>query len=421
MNEKSKNILIGLFLVAAIATSIYLILFLEPKIGDGKKVFHVRFSNIAGISVGTRVMMAGSAVGEVEKITVSKGPRGECHDKLGRLYYYTLILRVDSSVQIFNNDEITIQTTGLLGEKSIGIIPKAPRKGKKPKEITSQVVFGNSIDPLENALFEFSTLSNKIEKAVVDIDDWFVENEKYFNCAIKSFSETMQKTKIAVETFNRERIICTVKAAVNSFRDSMDIIHSSLQEIQDKDMIAKFNTILDNFVVTSKSLSTDGRDILNNINMITQNIAEGKGTVGKLVKSEDIYIRLTSLLSKADALMNDINHYGILFQYDKGWQRSRTKKANLLEALNTPSEFKHYFEGEVDNITLSLGRISQLLEKAEGPNERIKVMNSTCFKKGFVEMLNQVEDLLDSVKLYNQKLSETINEKCDLPSTTVQN
>ena len=117
---------------------------------------------------------------------------------------------------------------------------------------------------------------------------------------------------------------------------------------------------------------------------------------------DDIYLRLGSLMSKAETLMNDINHYGILFQYDKCWQRGRTKKANFLKALDTPREFREYFEGEVDSITTSLGRLTELLERAEG--ERQKIVENDHFKKQFTSLMRSVQSLSDSVKLYNEGL-----------------
>ena len=69
MSDKTKNILIGLFVAAAVAIMVGMVLFLEPTIGDGKKTLSVRFANVAGITIGTRVTYAGKPVGEVLHIT----------------------------------------------------------------------------------------------------------------------------------------------------------------------------------------------------------------------------------------------------------------------------------------------------------------------------------------------------------------
>ncbi len=114
MTDRVKNILIGLFVTGALAVLIAFVLFLKPTIGDGKKMLSVRFTNIAGISVGTRVTFAGKPVGEVIHIRELSKARDHA-DEQGRIYLYQLTLKIDSSVDVYSSDEISIKTTGLMG------------------------------------------------------------------------------------------------------------------------------------------------------------------------------------------------------------------------------------------------------------------------------------------------------------------
>lgn len=409
MPDKLKTAIIGLFVIVAIASTVYLILFLKPSVGDGCTILRVRFSNIAQINVGTRVLLAGKPVGEVIKIDEIQGARDDQTDILGRVYFFQLTLKVDSSVEVFNTDEITIVTSGLMGEKSIGIIPKAPKKGITPKNITEEIIYAQPVEPLENVIYQLGNLAEKMEEAIGNIDEWFVENQEDLSRSVSNFANVMKQINETVDSVNKEKIIASVKEAITRFSKNMELIGDSLQEIQDRDMISKFNVIVENFAEASEYINTDGTQILTNVKNITQDISQGKGTIGKLIKQDDIYLRFSAVLSKVDTLMNDVNHYGVLFQYDKNWQRIRTKRANLLDSLNTPKEFKSYFESEIDCITTALGRISCLIEKAKEPNEKEKILNSAPFQKDFYCLLKKVEELLDSLKLYNEQLVETIN------------
>ncbi|NGX35976.1 MAG: hypothetical protein K1000chlam1_00812, partial [Candidatus Anoxychlamydiales bacterium] len=120
MSDKLKNVLIGLFALMGITVIVGVTLFLQPSVGDGKKTLNVRFSNVSGISSGTRVTLAGKPIGEVFRITKVEDARKHKTDEFGRLYFYELKLKVDSSVDVYDTDVIAIQTTGLMGEKSIG-------------------------------------------------------------------------------------------------------------------------------------------------------------------------------------------------------------------------------------------------------------------------------------------------------------
>ena len=141
MTVNWKAFSLGLFIIVAIGLAAWLILFLKPSVGDGKVVLTVRFSNIEKISEGSLVTFAGRQVGYVKRIKTIADPRKAPADVNGTLYIYELTLKVDSSVKVYLYDEIIFATAGLLGEKSIAIIPKGPPPGALPPyEVTHQVL-----------------------------------------------------------------------------------------------------------------------------------------------------------------------------------------------------------------------------------------------------------------------------------------
>ena len=98
MGEKTKNLAIGIFVLFAIFLVVYIIMFLKPSVGDMKQTLYVRFSNINKINVGTRVMFAGKAVGEVVAIREIYNAREQPTDSLNRVYFYELVLKIDSGI-----------------------------------------------------------------------------------------------------------------------------------------------------------------------------------------------------------------------------------------------------------------------------------------------------------------------------------
>src|SRR4051812_30487520 len=108
MNDGAKNILIGLFVVAAGLLIVFMILFLHPTVGDDAQQIRVRFANIDKISIGTRVTYGGKAVGEVIEIKDIEDPKdARKPGKGGFVYLYELVLGVDSRVYIYNTDQIS--------------------------------------------------------------------------------------------------------------------------------------------------------------------------------------------------------------------------------------------------------------------------------------------------------------------------
>jgi phospholipid/cholesterol/gamma-HCH transport system substrate-binding protein len=345
------------------------------------------------------VTFAGKPVGEVTAIQEVKDARAEPSDETGRVYFYQLALKIDSSVDVYNTDEIAIRTTGLMGEKSIAILPKAATAGKTPSLVNDQVIYANSVDPLENTFNQITKAANRMEGAVNHVDQWFTANCDTIAHSLLSLDNVLGQGDTLFSSVNQTKLIPHLRESTDLLNDNLRLLRTGLDEEQ---LLHKIGTLTDNLDKAAEAFNNDGALALRNINQMTHDLASGTGTLGRLISGEDIYLRLNSMMSKAETLMNDINHYGLLFQYDKHWQRSRTKKANLLKALDTPREFRDYFEGEVDTMTTSLGRLTELLERAEG--ERENIVQDEGFKRQFGTLMRTIQSLSDSVKLYNEGL-----------------
>jgi len=386
MGDQFKNMMVGLLMLCACAFTIALILFLKPSVGDEQKTYEVRFSNINGINVGTRVMFAGKPIGEVVKIVEIKDARKEPSDSLGRLYFYQLTLKVDSSVTLYNTDEVTIQTSGLLGEKSIAIIPTTPKPGVIVRKIKNEPIYAQSADPLETAFYQISKLADSVGRTFDSIEDWIKQNGDSISVAVGSFGGAMKEADSALQRFNKSQIMENIDRGTAYFADTLASIQLSVKQLQDKEFFTNLG------------------DISANISHTTNSLVTGKGTLGKLIEQDDMYMQVTSLLTKADTLMNDVNHYGILFHLNKSWQRERLQQITLLNSLNSPSSFKTYFETEVQDVNLAMSRLSMLLDKADQSPQKDAIFKNSGFTKDFAEFLREVDTLAKNVKLYNEQL-----------------
>ncbi len=395
MIDYMKNMLIGLFVVVACALIVGIILFLEPSMGDGKETLIVRFSNVNGLSLGTRVMFAGKPVGEVVAIDQIPKAREQPTDELGQVYFYQLILHLDSSVHVYNTDEITVQTSGLLGEKSITIIPRSPPKGVKPTLITAKIpIYAESVDPLESAFNELSQLSDKVEETLDKVIAWIDQNGQELGAAIQSFDDAMYEASITLSQVNKSNLIGEVKSSVQNFSAAMRDVHYAFDQMNDDEVFNNLGITIKNAKGASQAFEH-----------VMDGVARGQGTIGKLF-TEDTYLRVTAILSKLDTMMNDVNHYGFLFNLNKEWQRTRLKQATVLNALNTPENFRNYFNKEVDLINTSMSRLSMLVDRAENSPDRERIFDTNRFQKDFSDLMRRSQSLYDNLKLYNEQLME---------------
>ena len=204
----------------------------------------------------------------------------------------------------------------------------------------------------------------------------------------------MHEISIATADFNRLGVINDIHGGLHSFTTVMDQVHGVILDLEKENTFTNLSEMIKNLKVAS-----------GNIDIITDDIATGKGTIGKLVKNDDMYLRMNAIFSKMDTLMNDVNHYGILFHLNKSWQRERLQKVTLLNSLDTPTAFRNYFEKEVDDVNMAMSRLSLLIQKAGSSKEQQNILKNDHFKEDFAQLLRDVDELANNLKLYNEQLN----------------
>lgn len=380
MPDQVKNMLIGIFVVAACAIVIFLLMFLHPSVGDQGRLLRVRFADIDKITIGTRVNFAGKPVGEVIEVRELPDVETERKPINGIIYAYELTLRVDTGVNIFNTDEVSSRTSGLLGEKSVAITPGVPEPEEKIYLINDEVIYATETGTVEDTLKDLKNLAGKLEKGMDLINDALTTMEK--DKLWDNLSGTVKNINDITLALNKPDLISKSIANVHQFTD--DVVHKTWPKVDQS---------------------------VDNVKDITVAIKQGKGTVGKLIEHDDLYLRVSSLLSKADTTMNDINHYGVLFQMDKQWQRLRARRMNMLARLSTPQEFRNYFNDELDQINTSLSRVSMALSKYDvaPAYSCCNLLEDRQYSRVFSELLQRINTLEEEVKMYNEQVVDTAN------------
>lgn len=396
MADQLKNIMIGMFVLAAVAIIVFALMFLHPTVGDEKKVLRVRFVDVDKISVGTRVTFAGKPVGEVTAIEELKDAIDERIARDGYIYAYELTLHVDSLVNVFNSDVIAARTSGLLGEKSVTIIPMPPKKGQKLRIVNDEILYAEEAGSVEDTLKEFKQLAGKFDVALDSLNQIFMEihDEK----VVKKIATSIQNISEITAAINHPEKLSAIVNNIHSLTQrvlkSWDTVDKALGDIAD----ASHNVHI---------ITNDGKDII-------AHVKKGEGTVGKLLMTDQLYLKINSLLSKGETVMNDVNHYGLLFNMDKGWQRLRARRLNLLYTLSTPQEFRNYFNDEMDQINTSLSRVASIVDSTNCSPPCCELFDNPEFQKVYAELLRRVADTEEALKMYNQQLCEINSKQIEL-------
>lgn len=381
MGDQTKNLLIGIFVIAALSIVVFVLMFLNPNVGDEGQKIKVRFSNIDKITVGTRVTFGGKPIGEVVGIREIEENINERHPHDGQVYIYELELRIDSHVKVFNTDEVSARTSGLLGEKSVGITPMPQQPGQKLRLVNEEVIYAQEAGSVEETLKEFKELTDKLEMAIDGIIETFqaIKDEK----VIEHIGASAKNIRDITRALNNPK----------SWSETLENVHN----------------------LTAKALDSWDKidELAGNLADASKQIASGEGTIGRLVMRDDLYIRTAALMSKAEVIMNDVNHYGILFHLDKGWQRLRARRLNLLQKLSCPIEFRNYFNDEMDKVVTSLERVQQVVEDA-GECGVWTLYDSPSYGKVFSELLRRVSVLDEELQMYNRQIVDQDSRRYEI-------
>ncbi|MCH9703262.1 MAG: MlaD family protein, partial [Chlamydiae bacterium] len=232
-SDKGKAFWLGIFVIIAISTVAWLFLFLKPTVGDGKTTLKIRFTNVEGITIGTRVSFGGKPVGTVTSIKEIPNAREEKPDPFGNYYFYEVTAKVDSKVRIYSYDQIALSTQGLLGEKLIEITPRATPIGAKPAvNITADVLFARSGDQIQSAIEDFSHLLGKVTSFLDQNMPLLKESMENINSAAEDFHELIEQ---AMDS----QVVTKAASAASSVDSAMQKACSVLDEVKDNQLPAR--------------------------------------------------------------------------------------------------------------------------------------------------------------------------------------
>lgn len=409
----------GILLVVAIGLVTYLLLFLHPSHGDAKQTIRVRFTNIDKIAVGTPVTFAGQPVGDVVKIQILPDARTKEAKGEDDVYSYELTLAVDSKTEVFDTDEIAARTSGLMGEKSVAILPRGTLNDATAHKITSNdILYATSSGSVEDTFTELQKVVKKAELTMDEVIEILDENQDDVQRALNAIEGAGNEMQKLFKRANDTDLIATVSSLSEKLDNTASKLDIAMQEIEDKQLVHHFteatqrlNTLVGSLdPKVMKNIMVNSNEMLTNLNSVITQVSKGEGTLGKFLVDKDLYLKSVAVLNKANIIMNDMNQYGVLFHLDKGWQRDRRKKIEELARLESPVEFKNYLNQEMQNIALSMERLNMAMEKADKERQPT-ASDEEALKKEYTqaiaELMGQVQDLQSTLKdyceVYNNK------------------
>lgn len=258
----------------------------SPLFENGKTLY-VIYKDVGGLQTGTPVTINGFAVGNVTDISFK--------DRGGSLL---VTLFVKSDFEFSSKSPAELYDTGIIGGKGVQIKPvfDGAQLAKSGDTLPSLTQPGLT----QLVQKQLTPLQRKVEGAMTNADTLLRNvNDVLDDNARKDLRETLSG----------------LNATVASFQQSAQVLNRILSDNEGKlgTSLENFEELTANFAKLSDSLNNAGlgrtlaslESSMANLNSLMARIEKGDGTLGKLMKDEELYVNLNNASRELDLLLQD--------------------------------------------------------------------------------------------------------------------
>lgn len=309
----SKEIKTGILVLSGILLFIFGFNYLKGEnLFDSTRIFYTEYNNVEGLMSSTPVTINGKPVGKVKDIAFKE-------DGSGKLL---VTLMVDSDFEFSKNSKAELYETGLIGGKAVAIVPNFDGAENAKNKDLLQGTIKAGLSELVNQ--KLTPLQGKIEAAMVSTDSLLHNLNDVFDAKTKA---------------NLKMSIASLSSTLDVFKGTAASLNGVIKGNQEKldSILANADKSLANFSEITNSLSEAdlGKTVkeleatLKNFNSILASLEKGEGSMGKLLKDEDLYNNLEGATEELEELLRDIKlhpkrYFRILSKKEIPYQEEET-------------------------------------------------------------------------------------------------
>ena len=290
-DNKSKLFWIGLFVSGGMVLFLSAILYLTDDSIDTEYRFSVIFENGMGVQSGSDVKMIGQQIGQVSNVRILDGRNGvvvelSINDKLG--------------IMIPNNSTFQVKAS-IFGETHVQINPGDGTNYVETGELLTGEIPTETYD-IDPVVKDLSAFSRQLSATLTDKEVRSLQS--IINNTDSLVSETKNTLMISQEI---NRIITNLEI----FSSELKMMGSNLGEgFQPKiskvdSILAKMESFSNKLEPASKGLE-DFEKSMSTLQLLVQDLNQGKGSLGKLLKDESLYDNLNEVVDNTNDLINDV-------------------------------------------------------------------------------------------------------------------
>lgn len=285
----SKEVKTALLAIVAVILLIFGYSFLKGNnLLDSSRTFHAVYEDVEGLTPSSPVTINGLRVGSVTKIGFL--------DREGTL---VVTFSIDTDFQFAKSSTAKIYGGGLIGGKSIAIVPEYEpgNMAKSGDTLPSEIEEGL----MELVNTRLTPLQEKIEQTIVSADSLVTalnevlnpESRNNIKRTFEDISLTVASLKSSAQSING--IVDENSGKLNRTFTNLDEMSTNLNAISDTLSQVEFNRMVN-----------DLEKVIADFEGITDKINNGEGTAAKLINDPSIYNNLERATRQLEQLIQDV-------------------------------------------------------------------------------------------------------------------
>ncbi|MBP9016616.1 MAG: MCE family protein [Paludibacteraceae bacterium] len=281
----NKEVKIGLMVFVAIFLLYFGLNFLKGiDIFTTTRSYYATYENLDGLVASSPVFIKGFKVGQVDEIQYD----------FSKEKPFLVKISIEKKINLPKNTKIQLFDNGLMGGKAIQLIfePYASTQNfcKNGDTLKSEVKPGLMADLSANLLPKIESISTQTDSLLRSIRS-ITEGDKLNNslASIERTTADLAETSAQMKTlmkFQLPPIMNNLSGASSDFKT----ITSNLKEI--------------NFASTMNNVD----QTVSNLNLLTNKINNGEGSLGMLLTDQQLYLNLANTSSSANQLLIDLKN-----------------------------------------------------------------------------------------------------------------
>jgi phospholipid/cholesterol/gamma-HCH transport system substrate-binding protein len=300
MSKSRMEWKVGVFVLIGLVLAAALVIQFNKSAGPLTPVYRVRMQakDVSGVIPGSFVLMAGVRIGSVERIELNSA-EGDV----------TMIAKLLKKYEVRKDAQFIIRQSGFLGDQYIGVF-----QGKTNTLLTDGDIvtceepfdLGEVARSTGGLVKRVDTMVGQLSNAVARVDTTLLAGETLTNLAqtVANFRGVSERTLTALTKV--EQLIDTNTPTLNASLSNVQTFSVELRNVA---------TDLRAVIATNKEqLSASMENIKSataKLDTAMTDVNAGKGTVGMLLKNEQMAADMSTIVSNLSVLSSNINNKGL--------------------------------------------------------------------------------------------------------------